>query len=264
MRLSLSGDGCGTSWPLCEENIFPESKKALIEWIHRASSGLSLIIILALFILAWSIYPKKHLIRKLSTASLALVLIEALIGAFLVISGLVGLNTSRIRVVILAGHLINSLLLAGALSLCWRASLWNHLTVKKPHIYFTVFFPLLALTGNIASLAGQLFPSPSLAQALALDFLPAGHISLQLRPFHPLLAVLFVIVLSLVSVSFKNLRLLGAASLAVAGFGFATLLFLSPLWMKMGHLILAYALWIFLVCSSFQAKQKPLAKSHIV
>ena len=260
VRLSLSGDGCGESWPLCNEKILPESTKALTEWIHRGSSGLSLIFILILFILAIQIYPKQHIIRKLSAASFVLILIEALIGAFLVLSGLVGLNTAEIRIVVLACHLINSLLLVGALSLCWRASLWNRFTIKKPHIYFVAAFPLLALTGNIASLAGQLFPSQSLAQALALDFLPSAHISLKLRPSHPFLAVLFLIIFGLMSFSFKNLKLLALASLAVALFGFATLVSLSPLWMKMGHLILAYGLWILFVCSS--VKMEPKIQAH--
>ena len=253
MRLSLSGDGCGTSWPLCNEKILPENTKALIEWIHRGTSGLSLIFILILFVLAIKIYPKKHIVRKFATASFVLILIEALIGAFLVLSGFVGLSRSEARVPVLAFHLINSLLLVGALCLCWRASLWNHLKIKKPHIYFVLAFPLLALTGNIASLAGQLFPSLSLAQALVLDFLPSSHISLKLRPFHPLLAVLFLIILSTLSFSFKNLKFLALASLAVALFGFATLISLSPLWMKIGHLILAYGLWILFVC--FSVKQ---------
>ncbi len=252
VRLSLSGDGCGDSWPLCNEGLLPEDKPALIEWIHRSTSGLSIIFIFILFILSLKIYPKNHIIRKLSTAAFALILIEALIGAFLVISGLVGLNSAQSRVFVLAFHLINSLLLVGALCLCWRVSFWNHFKIKKSHIYFVIFFPLLALTGNIASLAGQLFPSQSLIQALVLDFLPSAHISLKLRPFHPLLAIAFVLVLSGLSFSRKNLRAIAIASLCVALFGLATLVSLSPLWMKMGHLILAYGLWVFLVYSSIK------------
>ena len=249
VRLSLSGDACGNSWPLCNESFLPENKSALIEWIHRGTSGLSIILIFILLVLALKIYPKNHIVRKFSTASLILILIEALIGAFLVISGLVGLNTDKARILVLSLHLINSLFLIGALSLCWKTSLWENFKIKKPHIYFVVFFPLLALTGNIASLAGQLFPSSSLSQALTLDFLPSAHISLKLRPFHLLLAVAFVLALSWLSFSKKHLRAVTIASLIVASFGFATLVSLSPLWMKMGHLILAYGLWIFLVCS---------------
>ena len=254
VRLSLSGDACGDSWPLCNQKILPENTSALIEWIHRGTSGLSVILILILMILALKIYPKNHITWKFSIASFALICLEALIGAFLVISGFVGLNTEEARGWILALHLINSLLLMGALSLSYRTSLWDHFKIKKPYIYFALFFPLLALTGNMASLAGQLFPSLSLSQALALDLLPSAHISLKLRPFHPLLAVAFVLVLISLSFFKKNLIIFTISSLAVALFGLATLIALSPLWMKMGHLILAYGLWIFLVCSCIQTQ----------
>ena len=252
VRLSLSGDACGDSWPLCNQKILPENTSALIEWIHRGTSGLCVILILILMILALKIYPKNHIVRKFSIAGFVLICLEAFIGAFLVLSGFVGLNTEEVRVWVLAFHLINSLLLMGALSLSYRLSLWDHFKIKKPHIYFALFFPLLALTGNMASLAGQLFPSLSLSQALALDLLPSAHISLKLRPFHPLLAIAFVLVLIGFSFSKKNLIILTISSLAVALFGFATLIALSPLWMKMGHLILTYGLWIFLVCSCVQ------------
>ena len=252
VRLSLSGEGCGKSWPLCHQKLLPESAPALVEWIHRATSGLSLVFVFLLWLFSLQIYPKNHIVRKFSSASFILILIEALIGAFLVLSGLVGLNKDQARVWILALHLINSLLLTGALALSYQTSLWDRFKIKKPLIYWTACFPLLALTGNIASLAGQLFPSSSLISALALDFAPSAHISLRLRPLHPLLAVLFVSLLGAFSVSQKKLRPVAIASGFVALFGFITLLSLSPLGMKISHLILAYALWLFLVYSSVQ------------
>ena len=255
VRLSFSGDGCGNSWPLCEGYIFPENMKALIEWLHRLSSGLSVFFIFILFIMAFKIYPKKHEVRIFSIASFILIIIEALIGAVLVLSGLVGQSAEKVRVLMLAIHSINSLFLVGALTLCYKTSLWKKenssitesLKFRKPLIYFICFFPLLALTGNIASLAGQLFPSESLSSALALDLLPSAHISLKIRPLHPLLAVSFLLGLSFFAFSKKYLLALVLAVLGVTLFGFATLVFLSPLWMKITHLILAYGLWIFLI-----------------
>ena len=260
VRLSFSGDGCGNSWPLCENKVFPENIKALTEWMHRLSSGLSLIFILLLLVMAFKIYPKNHGVRSFSTASFILILIEALIGAGLVLSGLVGLNTETLRVLVLAVHSVNSLLLAGALTLCYKMSCWEkrgekiteNLKLKSPMIFFVLLFPLLALTGNIASLAGQLFPSESLSSAWALDLLPSAHISLKIRPFHPLLAVSFLLGLVFFAFSKKHLLAPTLAVLGVVVFGFATLIFLSPLWMKITHLVLAYCLWIFLVDSSVQ------------
>lgn len=260
VRLSFSGDGCGNSWPLCEGHIFPENIKALIEWLHRLSSGLSLIFIFILFAIALKLYPKNHGIRKFSGYSFVLICIEAVIGAFLVLSGLVGDSTETLRVLVLAVHSVNSLFLAGALTLCYKMSLWEKkedktaesLTFKKPLIYFVCLFPLLALTGNIASLAGQLFPSESLSSALALDLLPSSHISLKIRSLHPLLAVSFLLGFGFFAFFKKYLLVPALAVLAVVLFGFATLVLLSPLWMKITHLILAYGLWIILLNFSVQ------------
>ena len=260
VRLSFSGDACGKSWPLCNENLLPTDKSALIEWIHRSSSGLSIILIFILLVLSLKIYSPYHIVRVFSKSSFVLILIEALIGAFLVIYGLTGRNPENIRVFVLAFHLINSLLLVGSLSLCWRMSLWESYQINKPQIYFVVFFPFLALTGNIASLAGQLFPSESLFHALSLDWLPSAHISLRLRPLHPLMAISFVFVLIWSSIFKKQLRYLGIAGFIVASFGFMTLVSLSPLWMKVGHLILAYGFWVFFVCSCVRRSVQALAR----
>ena len=268
VRLSFSGDGCGKNWPLCEDKIFPENVTAFIEWLHRLSSGLSLVFIFALFILAFKIYSKNHGVRYFSIASFLLILIEAFIGAILVLSGLVGANTEKIRVLVLAVHSINSLLLVGALTLCYKMSCWekrgekitDNLKLKKPLIYFVCLFPLLALTGNIASLAGQLFPSLSLSSALALDLMPSAHISLKVRPFHPLLAVCFLLGFSFFAFSKKHLIFPALAIFVVVLFGFATLVSLSPMWMKMTHLALAYGLWVFLVIISVQ---KPYIQSPL-
>ena len=261
VRLSLSGDGCGASWPLCHEQVFPKTPSAVIEWIHRGTSGLCVVFIFFLLILAVRVYPKNHVVRKLGMASFVLVLIEALIGAVLVLGQFVGLNTDQTRVLVLVIHSVNSLLLAGALSLCYKISFWDRFKIKKPIFYFVLFFPLLALTGHIASLAGQLFPSLSLSQALALDFLPSAHISLKIRPWHPLLAVLFLLALSLAGFSKKSLAALTLTSCFVALFGLVTLISLSPLWMKIGHLVLAYALWIFFVFSCVQEKKNKFSSS---
>ncbi|MCY4321549.1 MAG: COX15/CtaA family protein [Bdellovibrionaceae bacterium] len=260
VRLSFSGDGCGKSWPLCENKIFPENIMAFIEWLHRLSSGLSFIFIFILFLLSIKFYSKGHGVRKFSGISFVLVCIEALIGAILVLSGLVSDNTEKIRVLVLAVHSVNSLLLVGSLSLSYKMSLWENrnaklndgLRFKKPLIYFLYLFPLLALTGNIASLAGQLFPSESLSSALALDLLPSAHTSLKIRPFHPLLAIAFLLGLCVFSYFKKYLIVPTLAVFGVVLFGFFTLFFLSPLWMKIAHLILAYCLWIFLIAFSVE------------
>ena len=250
VRFSHSGDGCGNDWPLCKGSLTPDSFAALMEWIHRATSGLSLLIVFSLVFLAFKVYPQKHLVRKLSLSTGVLILIEALIGAVLVLASLTGSDSSGLRMIVLAFHLINSLLLVAALTLCWQSAFADKISFKKPHIYFVGIFPLLALTGSIASLAGTLFPSESLMQSFLLDFMPESHITLKLRPLHPLLALGFV-TFCLIAFSEKKKALAGMAVIALCS-GIITLLSLSPVWMKLTHLLIAYSLWIVLVKSSFK------------
>ena len=260
VRISLSGDGCGQHWPLCNEAILPNSIEALVEWLHRLTSGIAFLFVLILFIFALVIYPKKHLVRKLSSLAFILMIVEALIGALLVLAKLVTIDQSTLRVFVLAFHLINSLILVGALSLCYSASLFDKIKLQKPHVYFLLAFPVLALTGNIASLAATLFPTSSLAQSLALDFAENAHITVQLRPFHPILAIAFLVALVMVAYSspaFKSLKWVSVFAFFAVAFGFATLLSLSPVWMKIAHLFIAYMLWIVLVNISFKKTKIP-------
>ena len=251
VRFSHSGDGCGNDWPLCRGQFTPDSFSALMEWIHRATSGLSLLIIFGLVFLAFKIYPKKHIVRKISLAAGVLILMEALIGAVLVLASLTGSDSSSLRVIVLALHLVNSLLLVATLTLCWQSAFSQTMIIKKPHIYFVCVFPLLALTGSIASLAGTLFPSESLMQSFLLDFLPESHITLKLRPLHPLLALGFA-ACCLIVFSEKKKILAGMAVVAVCS-GFITLVSLSPIWLKLSHLLIAYILWIVLIQNAFQS-----------
>ena len=249
VRFSHSGDGCGNSWPLCKGQITPDSFTALTEWIHRITSGLSLLIVFGLMFASFRIYPKKHITRKLAFIAAVFIFIEALIGAVLVLASLTGTDSSLFRVITLSFHLINSLALVAVLTLCWKSALSEKMIIQKPHIYFVGAFLLLALTGSIASLAGTLFPSASLFEAFLLDFLPESHITLKLRPLHPLFAIAFFLFLTAFLKGKKEIFL--CALIAVFS-GVATLFLLSPIYMKLSHLFIAYVFWIVLVSSAFQ------------
>ena len=249
MRLSFSGDGCGADWPLCHNELLPDKGPALIEWIHRATSGLCLILTAGLFVLALKLYPSRAPAKKAAKAALLFILIEALIGALLVTGGFVAGDESWQRLLLLALHLLNSLFLTAALSLCVRTALWRGFRIKKRYVYFAMAFVVLALTGNIASLAGQLFPAGSLSEAFYLDFSPSSHISLRLRILHPLFALLFLAgawrLLFFERGNSAKILLAGAGAVGLVGF--TTYALLSPLEMKIIHLISAYALWTGLV-----------------
>ena len=201
VRLSHSGDGCGADWPLCEGRLFPErgaAKALLIEWIHRAGSGLSLLIVVSLALSAFKIYPAKHFARKAGTAAALSILLEAMIGAALVVLSLTGNNSSSLRTAVLSLHLLNSLFLVAALVFCFRAAgleVSDKPSAAKPLVYFTAAFPLIAVLGNVASLAGGLFPASSLKEALLMDFALHSPWIVKLRLWHPILALLFIAVL---------------------------------------------------------------------
>src|SRR5262245_1115337 len=54
VRATGSGAGCGAHWPLCNGEVVvrPQSIETLVEFSHRATSGLALLSVVALFIWA--------------------------------------------------------------------------------------------------------------------------------------------------------------------------------------------------------------------
>ncbi|MCU5745683.1 heme A synthase [Staphylococcus sp. SQ8-PEA] len=82
-----SEDGCGTDWPLCHGALIPSSLPihTLIELNHRAVSGLSLIFVLWLVIVAWRHIGYIKEVKPLCIISLGFLLMQALIGAAAVI-----------------------------------------------------------------------------------------------------------------------------------------------------------------------------------
>jgi protoheme IX farnesyltransferase len=62
VRATGSGAGCGAHWPTCNGEIIPRAPQVetLIEFTHRATSGLAFLAVLALLILALRTLPKGH------------------------------------------------------------------------------------------------------------------------------------------------------------------------------------------------------------
>ncbi|MDY0408072.1 heme A synthase [Virgibacillus soli] len=78
-----SGDGCGSSWPLCHGQFVPtEITPALvIELSHRVISGVGGIIILLLSFLAWRRIGHIREVKFLSFLSIFFLVLQGLIGA---------------------------------------------------------------------------------------------------------------------------------------------------------------------------------------
>lgn len=263
VRATGSGAGCGSHWPLCNGNVVPESPQVttLIEFVHRASSGVSLLLILVLFILAFRLYPKKSPTRLGASLSAVFILTEALLGAALVLFGWVAKNAAIIPT---ASHLVNTFLLLAALALtAWWSSGGKPVRLNGQGIALWALglgllgVLVLGVTGAVNALGDTLFPSASLSAGIQQDFSPTAHLLIRLRIWHPILAVsvgLYLFFFSGLLAMFRPDRsvrrlviLLGGLVLGQLSAGLINLFLLAPVWMQIVHLFLADSVWITLV-----------------
>ncbi len=119
VRATGSGAGCGEHWPLCQGVVIPHASQiaTLIEFAHRASSGIAVILVVLLLVFAFRQFSSGHVVRRHAAAALIFTLTEGLIGAALVLFGQVGTNASLTRAWILSLHLTNTFLLLAFLAL---------------------------------------------------------------------------------------------------------------------------------------------------
>ncbi|HVZ33836.1 MAG TPA: COX15/CtaA family protein, partial [Polyangiaceae bacterium] len=195
VRITGSGAGCGAHWPSCRGELVPRtpSQATLIEYTHRLTSGLLGLLALALPLWARRVLPAGHPARRASWAALLFVGVEAAIGAALVKNGLVAQDDSVARAVVVALHLVNTLLLTGSTAL---AALWAWPTQESPGSarvtrrvglagVALVGLCLVAASGAVTALGDTLFPVASSAAVAA-----SRHFLVQLRILHPLIASL--------------------------------------------------------------------------
>jgi heme A synthase len=264
VRASLSGDGCGQYWLTCGGEIVPSAPelKTVIEFSHRLTSGLALVAVLAMCVWAFRKYAKGSFMRKITSASLVFIVIEALIGAILVLFKLVALNPSIVRAFSMAAHLINTFILLAVLTLtAWFASGGKPFRVRirgKTLWFLSIAVSgilLISLSGSLAALSSTLFPAISLTEGLRQDFSETSHILLRLRISHPILSVAVGVFLIFLAGWFKSKQKENiwvnrwANALIILVFvqfasGALTLLTLAPIVMQLVHLLLADAVWI--------------------
>src|ERR1700684_2081703 len=71
VRASGSGAGCGNHWPLCGGAgalVSPDTHK-IVEFVHRAMTGIDTPAILLLIYWAFRAFPRFHLVRRAATLS---------------------------------------------------------------------------------------------------------------------------------------------------------------------------------------------------
>tara|TARA_B100000678_G_scaffold290906_1_gene305331 strand:- start:1688 stop:2581 length:894 start_codon:yes stop_codon:yes gene_type:complete len=254
VRATGSGDGCGASWPTCNGKVLPSlnTTSEIIEFSHRSISGILLIITLLLFIKSKDQgTPSLH--KKIINYLTFFVLLEALIGAVIVIYEWVGLNSSLPRIIAVPLHLVNTFALLAFYTLIFFLLRESENDLKnffdqRLKIAFILFF-LTGATGSITALADVLFPSASFIEGLADDFDSTSEILTRLRIVHPIVSTVLSIFLFSESNRFKNIFGINASAikiLVITGVVLGTLNVVSNIILPLSilHLLLADLLWI--------------------
>lgn len=258
MRATHSGAGCGSHWPLCDGVVVPDfsAVATFIEFTHRVTSGLALLLVVGLAVAVGRSTRQGEPARVWAVASVVFMLIEAAIGAGLVLLELVGDNTSVTRAVVMGAHLINTFALVAALTLlAWtlgggRAG-WPHGRTGVVLAACAGALLLTGVSGAVAALGDTLFPPESLLEAWRQELSVTSNILIRLRLLHPVLAVATAggVVATVVSLTrsggptllSRAIVWLLAVQLAA---GAINVLLLTPVWLQLVHLLLANAVWI--------------------
>src|SRR6266481_7460204 len=186
VRASGSGDGCGSHWPLCNGEFLPATPQTqtVIEFTHRVTSGLSLVLVAILLIWCWRRTAKSDWPRYSAVAASVLLFDEALLGALLVLLDHVGgLDRSATHALFLCLHFGNTLLLLAALALTarWLSNGDGRLgVVPKPFQMIAMGLGLVSvmaigMTGSLATLGDTMFPADSLRRGRARLLIEQSH-----------------------------------------------------------------------------------------
>ncbi len=266
VRATGSGAGCGAHWPLCNGEVVPRAPDAemVIEFSHRLTSGLALVAVFVLAVWIWRAVAAGHPARRAGIASLAFIIVEALLGAGLVLFRLVAQDESLARAMVMPLHLANTLILLLCLTLTAHfLSGGSPIAISGRTRTVGVLAGLLVLmigvgkTGAIAALGDTLYPATSLLEGLNADLAPTTSLLLRLRILHPALGVAVgaMLVFGTAAIPLaagdrrgrlarRSVVVLAAVQVVV---GFVNVWLLAPVWLQLTHLLVADLLWIALV-----------------
>jgi heme A synthase len=262
VRITGSGAGCGQHWPGCQGEVahLPRSIETAIELTHRLTSGLSIALVIALLALGFRRFPRGHLVRRAATLSLVFMIVEALIGAALVLLRLVGHNDSIARAVVMAAHLVNTSLLTATMAItAWsasRAPASLRLGASSWALALGLLGVLLvSVTGAVTALGDTLYPLEA-TRTLA-ERVSGTHFLERLRIVHPVVAVTVSGLLlwaapraasrcSRPEVTRLSRAVVGLVLLQLAA-GVVNVLLSAPGFLQVIHLLLATLVWIALV-----------------
>lgn len=272
VRASGAGAGCGDHWPLCNGEVIPTDPalNTVIEFGHRVTSGLALP---AVFVLAWLAFrhrPAGSPVRKAAVASVVLMVVEAAIGAGLVLLEYVAYNPSIARAVWMAAHLTNTFLLLGAITLtAWWA---EGGAVPRPHLSRRTVAVGSAIVATIILGAGgavtALGDTLVLGGGLSPETDPVVATLVAARVFHPTMAFVALAVLAVAVAACRTagprVMTMGMGVLGLfvgqMAIGALNVWLMAPIWLQIVHLLVTDLIWIGLVVFAAEALAAPVAE----
>lgn len=269
VRATGSGDGCGSTWPTCKGKVIPELSDIpeLIEFSHRAVSGILLVVTLMIFLKTRDL-EKNNLKKVISNYLTFFVVLEAVIGAVIVLFEWVGLNSSLPRIVAVPIHLVNTFGLLACFIALYKVVKDDLQSIKgivdNQFLVVMCLFLLSGATGSITALADVLFPSESFIQGFVEDFDETSELLTRLRILHPIVASLLSISLFFESNRLKKTYKLNTKSLKLMVLVAVTLgvvNVLSNIWLPLSvlHLAIADFLWITYIYVSIEKTRNNLS-----
>lgn len=266
VRATGSGDGCGSSWPTCNGRVIPSLNSASeqIEFSHRAISGLLLIVTIAIFIKSFN-NSVTGLQKKVINYLTFFVILEALIGAVIVLYEWVGMNSSIPRIAAVPLHLVNTFGLLAMYTIIFKLTQNPEIKISnlidRKFKIITFLFILTGATGSIAALADVLFPSESFIAGIVEDFDSTSEILTRLRVLHPIVSTVLSFMLFNESKRLEdkfNLKTNQIKILVIIGVTLGVLnVFINiNIFLSVVHLLVADLLWITYIYTSMQKSYK--------
>jgi heme a synthase len=275
VRATHSGDGCGPNWPSCDGQFLvtsPGDSAQMIEFTHRAISGVNLLLVAALLFLVLRYVRPPHPARRTTVVVMVLIIVEALIGAMIVLYGWVADDTSVARQVSVPLHLVNTFALTAALTLAvWLLrggglpDLRGDRRLTRMVAGLGLLLVLVAATGATTALADTVFTEEAIASGADLDTETA--LIVRLRILHPIVAVTAAVLLAWFVLRrgeeaehrghpWPGRIILGIVAIQV-GLGFMHIALSTPLLTALTHLVLAQVLWIAFVFLALALLARP-------
>ncbi len=264
VRISHSGDGCGSNWPTCHGEVVPTapSTATLIEFTHRLTSGLCGVFGLSMLAWSWRRFGRGQVTSAVAL-TLLFIVFEGAIGAGLVLGGLVAEDDSAARAIVISLHLTNTLALTAfaALAAWYSGQPDAGQFLPKRRIAFAIGLGLLVATsmgGAVTALGDTLFPKEMVVSSgvfaeIRDDLSASNHFLVRLRLLHPALAIVAAGYLLWLLASEANANFWARAAMYLVAVevavGFFNIALSAPGWLQIMHLLGAQVLWVALILS---------------